>query len=131
MNKSRRSRMFFKLIILKNFAIFTGKHLCKSQFFIKLQTWKIKKRLQHRCFPVSIVKILYRTHLVAATVWNWTILFFTLTLFHNSSFCIFLMTWIIYTRFLLNRNQLTNWQCQSFEWFLFNTTFYCKKDLFE
>ena len=50
-------------------------------------------------------------------------------------FGIFFNDWIIYTlfqisfqkRFLLKRNQLTNWHCQSFEWFLFNTNFYWKK----
>ena len=38
MNRSRCSRMFFKVNVLKNFAIFSGKHLCKSHFFIKVQT---------------------------------------------------------------------------------------------
>ena len=58
--RSSRSQMFFKIDVLKNFVIFTGKHLCRSLFLIKLQTWRpvIKKRLQHRCFPVSIAKIL-------------------------------------------------------------------------
>ena len=32
--------MFVKAIVLKNFAISTGKHLCKSHFFIKLQAQK-------------------------------------------------------------------------------------------
>ena len=57
--------MFFKIGVLKNFAIFTGKHLC----------WKachfIKKRLQHKCFTVNITKFknnfFYRTPLVAAS----------------------------------------------------------------
>ena len=29
--------MFFKIAVLENFAIFTGKHLCSSLFLIKLQ----------------------------------------------------------------------------------------------
>ena len=29
--------MFFKIVVLKNFAIFTGKHLCWSLFLINLQ----------------------------------------------------------------------------------------------
>ena len=41
--------MFFEIDILKNLAIFTGKHLKACKF--------IKKRLQHRYFPVSITKI--------------------------------------------------------------------------
>ena len=60
-----RWQMFFKIGVLKNFAIFTGKHLC----------WKachfIKKRLQHKCFTVNITKFknnfFYRTPLVAAS----------------------------------------------------------------
>ena len=37
--------------VLKNFVIFTGKHLCWGLFLIKLQACKfIKKRLQHWCF---------------------------------------------------------------------------------
>ena len=75
--------MFFKTGVLKNFAIFTGKKLWWSFFLITLQasvakhTLKIlqceyrkifkiclvlevcnfiKKRLQHRCFPVNIAK---------------------------------------------------------------------------
>ena len=36
--------------VLKNFAIFTGKHLCWSIFLIKL--------LAFRCFPVNIPKLL-------------------------------------------------------------------------
>ena len=42
-----------KKLVLKNFAIFTGKHLCWSISLIKL-----KKTIQHRCFPVNIAKIL-------------------------------------------------------------------------
>ena len=60
-----RWQMFFKIGVLKNFAILTGKHLC----------WKachfIKKRLQHKCFTVNITKFknnfFYRTPLVAAS----------------------------------------------------------------
>ena len=29
--------MFFKIIVLKKFANFTGKHMCQSLFLIKLQ----------------------------------------------------------------------------------------------
>ena len=32
-----RSQIFFKIVVLKNFAIFTGKHSYWSFFFIKLQ----------------------------------------------------------------------------------------------
>ena len=48
--RSSRSQMFFKVDVFKNFAIFTGKHLCWSLFLIKLQAF--------RCFPVNIAKFL-------------------------------------------------------------------------
>ena len=60
--RSSRSQMFFEIGVLKNVAIFTGKHLCWSLFLMKLQAFKaynfIKKRLQHTCFPVNIGKYL-------------------------------------------------------------------------
>ena len=37
------SQMFFKIGVLENFAIFTGKRLCWSFFLIKLQAWNIAK----------------------------------------------------------------------------------------
>ena len=59
-SKSSCLRKFFEIAVLKNFAIFTGKH----SFY--------KKRLQHKCFPVNIAKFLrivfYRTPPVAASV---------------------------------------------------------------
>ena len=66
--KSSCLQMFFKIGCIKNFAIFTGKHLCWGLFLIKLQALRpttllkkdsnnfIKKRLQHRRFPVNIAK---------------------------------------------------------------------------
>ena len=60
--RGSRSQMFLKIVVLKYFAIFTGKHLCWSLFFNKVTGLKtcnfIKKRLQHRCFPVNIAKFL-------------------------------------------------------------------------
>ena len=60
-SRSSRLQMFFKTVVLKNFAIFTGKHLCGSLFnkVAGLQACNfIKKRLQHGCFPVNIAKCL-------------------------------------------------------------------------
>ena len=117
----------------------------------------IKKRLQHRYFPVSIVKFPYKMRLVAASVWwNERIFFFTLTsIIHHFAILfkrclnIHAWTWFILESFLMielftpyskftsgkilaKRKQLiTSWQCQSFEWFLFNTTFHWKKFFFE
>ena len=49
-----------KKAVPKNFVIFTIKHLCWSLSSIKLQQACnfIKRRLQDRCFPVNIAKIL-------------------------------------------------------------------------
>ena len=44
--RSSRSQMFFKIGIIKHFAMFTWKHLCWSPFLIKLQAF--------RCFPVKM-----------------------------------------------------------------------------
>ena len=48
--------------ILKNFAKFTGKHLCQSLFFTKVADLRpatlLKKRLWHRYFPVNFAKFL-------------------------------------------------------------------------
>ena len=53
-HSNSRSPMFYKTDALKNLAIFTGKHLCWRFFLIN----SIKKRLQHRCFPVNIAECL-------------------------------------------------------------------------
>ena len=53
--------MFLKIDVLKNFAVFTRKQLCSGLYLIKLQAFSpadVLKRLQHRCFPVNIVKFL-------------------------------------------------------------------------
>ena len=59
---------FVKASVSKNFANFTGKHLGRSLFFNKVAGLKacnfMKKRLQHRCFPVKFAKFL-RTHILS------------------------------------------------------------------
>ena len=60
-----RPEMFSKKVVLRNFAKFTGKHLCQSLFLLKKGLW-------HRCFPVKFCKISkttfsYRRPLVAAS----------------------------------------------------------------
>ena len=48
--------------VLRNFAKFSGKHLCQSLFFNKVAGLRpatlLKKRLWHRCFPVNFAKFL-------------------------------------------------------------------------
>ena len=66
-NSSRSSRlqMFFKIVVLKSFANFTGKHLCWS-LFKNLQAEDLqlhKKSLQHRCFLVKTAKFLRKVFL--------------------------------------------------------------------
>ena len=50
--------------VLRNFAKFTGKHLCQSLFFNKVAGLRpatlLKRRLWHRCFPVNFAKFLRR-----------------------------------------------------------------------
>ena len=53
--RSSRSQKFFKIGVLKNFAIFTRKHLCWSLFLIKLQA---KRDSSKRRLPVNIAKYL-------------------------------------------------------------------------
>ena len=77
--------MFFRIGVLKNFALFTRKHLCWSLFLIKFPAWRpfaLLIRLQHRCFPVKFTKFLRtpffdRTPTVAASGnMSWTLSFF-------------------------------------------------------
>ena len=81
--RSNRRELFCKKAVPKNFAKFTGKHLCRSlcfnikvaglvleSLFNKIAGLKAKKRLQHqacnllkkrlwhRCFPVNFAKFL-------------------------------------------------------------------------
>ena len=48
--------------VIRNFAKFTGKHLCQSLLFNKVAglrpTILLKKRLWHSCFPVNFAKFL-------------------------------------------------------------------------
>ena len=48
--------------VLRNFAKFSGKHLCQSLFFNKVAGLgppaSLKKRLWHRFFPVNFAKFL-------------------------------------------------------------------------
>ena len=69
---SSRSLIFFKIAVLKNFAIFTEKHFSWSLFSIKACNF-IKKRLQHWCFSMNTARffrknsLFYETPLVAAS----------------------------------------------------------------
>ena len=69
MSRSSRPEVFFKKVVLRTFAKCTGKHLCWSLFYNKVEGLRsaslLKKRLQHRCFPVHFAKFLRKSFL-----WN-------------------------------------------------------------
>ena len=80
--RSSRSQMFFKVGVLKSYAIFTGKHLRWSLFLIKFKSFRpawnfIKKKLEHRYFPVNIAKILRTAFFIEH--FRWLLLPFTTT----------------------------------------------------
>ena len=66
--------MFFGIGILKNFAIFTGKHPCWGLFFNKVAGLRpatlLNERLQYRCFPVNIVKFLKIAFFIEHLQWQ-------------------------------------------------------------
>ena len=79
MLRSSRPEVFCKKGALKNFAKFTGKHLCQSLFFNKVvglwPTTLFKKRLWHRCFSVKFLKFL-RPRIFIENLW-WLFLYVT------------------------------------------------------
>ena len=60
--RSSCQEVFCKKGVLKNFAKFMGKQLCRCLFFNKLAGMKpttlLKKRLWHMCFPLNLAKFL-------------------------------------------------------------------------
>ena len=74
--KSSRSEVFSKKVVLRNFAKFTGKHLCQLLFFNKVVGMRpatlLKKRLWHSCFPANFTKFL-RTPFLTEHLW-WLLL---------------------------------------------------------
>ena len=70
--RSSHLRCSIKEAVLKNFAIFTGKHMFWNLFLIKLEAW--------RCFPVNTTKFL-RTPFWRTTVngcfWTFRLPIFT------------------------------------------------------
>ena len=59
--RNSHRRCSVKKGVLKNFANFTGKHLCWSPFLILLQVFRPatllkRKILQHWCFPVKFLR---------------------------------------------------------------------------
>ena len=67
LNRSSRSQIFFKIGILKNFAIITGKQLCWTAE-LKVCSF-IKQRLQHNCFHVNAAKFLRTAFFIKHLQW--------------------------------------------------------------
>ena len=71
--RSSRAEVFCKKSVLRNFAKFTGKHLCKSLFFDKVAGLRLatllKKRLLHSCFPMNFEKFLRTPFLTEHLRW--------------------------------------------------------------
>ena len=67
--RNSRLQMFFKIGVLKNFEVLTGKHIYRSLFFNKVTGIKASKRLQHRFFTVNIVNFLKAAFLKEHICW--------------------------------------------------------------
>ena len=74
-DRSIRQEVSCKRGVLKNFAKFTGKHMCRSCFLNKTAGFRpailLQKSFRNRCFPLNFVRFLrspifYRTPQVAA-----------------------------------------------------------------
>ena len=70
---SSRVEVFCEKGILRNFAKFTGKHMCRSLFLNKVTGPRpgtlLKRRLWYRCFPVNFVKFLRAPFLTEHPRW--------------------------------------------------------------
>ena len=66
-SRSRRSQMFFKIGVLKDFALFTGKQLCWSLFLTNFQAWRPATLLK-RDSSIGIFSFFYITPPVVASV---------------------------------------------------------------
>ena len=64
---------FYKKVVLKNFTKFTGKQLCQILFFLISRTTEacnfIIKRLQHKYFPVSFAKYVFKNTFFIEHLW--------------------------------------------------------------
>ena len=63
--RSNRSQMFLKIRFLKNFSNFTKKQPVLEPLGLNI----VKKRLQHRCFPVKFAKFLRTLFLIEHVRW--------------------------------------------------------------
>ena len=83
--------MFFRIDVLKYFAMFTIKHLFWSFFLIKLEGYSasvLKKRRQHSCSTVNIAKRLRADFFTEHLCWL-LLSFFSLA--HSIAHCLVYM----------------------------------------
>ena len=70
---SSRPKVFCQKSVFRNFAKFTGKHLCQTFYFNKVTGLRpailFKKRLWHRYFPVNFPKFLRTPFLTEHLRW--------------------------------------------------------------
>ena len=79
--------MFLKIGVLKRFATFTRKHLPWSLFnkFAGLKACNIiNKRLQHRCFPMNIAKMLGKAFPIEHLRWLLVMIYMKFPYFKSS-----------------------------------------------
>ena len=85
--RSSRQDVFCKKSVLRNFAKFTGKHLCQSLYLNKVSgLWPetlLKQRLWRRCFPVNFGKFLRTPFLTEHLRWllQWRVSSYSILLF--------------------------------------------------
>ena len=86
--QKQQLELFCKKGVLRNFANFTGKHLCWSFFLIELQEVCsfIKLRLRQRRFPEEFTKFLRTRNLKTVNDCLWTCSFTWAALFSNLEF---------------------------------------------
>ena len=109
--------MFFKKTALKNFAIYRKTPVLESLFnkVAGLETYNfIQKRLQHRCFPVSIAKFLrtpisknvYKRLLLLVVIYCIkTRLTFSFILKHKTT--LFYLLLFVFIRFIIRCNSIS------------------------
>ena len=118
--KSSRSEVFSKKVVLRNFVKFTGKHLCQFLFLNKVVGMRpatlLKKRLWHRCFPVNFDR------------------FFKIPVWRKTSGRLLLnLQWLQWIQLFSPPHPLfgnffdyLNTKSQDFTYFMFTHTIYCK-----
>ena len=96
LDRSSHRRCSVRKDVLRNFAKFTGKHLCQGLLMSGPKACSfIKKRLWHRCFPVNFAKFL-RTPFLQNT--SGRLLLFRVNRvsdYYAKSFYINVLLWII------------------------------------